>query len=72
MGVPLVVLSRSLGHRDASIALKVYSKAFRGRERIVAIVWHAARSGELGPELSPEIRDVDWGATSKQAKRAVK
>ena len=72
MGVPLEVLSRSLGHRDPSITARVYDKAFRGRERIMADVWQAARSGGLGPELSPEVREVDWDATSKKAERAVK
>jgi integrase len=38
-GVPLEALSRMLGHRDPSITLQVYNKAFRGRETIVADAW---------------------------------
>lgn len=39
-GAPLEALSRMLGHRDPSITLRVYNKAFRAQETMVAELWN--------------------------------
>jgi hypothetical protein len=46
--VPLEAVSRTLGHADPSITLRVYNKAFRGRERMAAEALDAAFGKSTG------------------------
>jgi hypothetical protein len=40
--VPLEAVSRTLGHADPGVTLKVYNKAFRGREHLASDALDAA------------------------------
>jgi len=45
LGVPLEAVSRTLGHKDPGVTLRVYNKAFRGRERLAAEALDVAFAG---------------------------
>lgn len=47
MGVPLEAVSRMLGHKDPGVTLRIYNKAFRGRERVAAEAVDAAFGSTL-------------------------